>query len=96
MTSTYQRNNIRAIGTISDVLLNVYNDVGLAESVGKRGIRTSSEHDANEHITVGSSSDEKVKTFKYLGCSCKNRNLYIFSSLLTNQNSTHEKIKCRL
>ena len=39
---------------------------------------------ANEHITVGSNSYEKVKSFKYL------------SSLLTNQNSIHEEIKCRL
>ena len=36
---------------------------------------------ANEHI--GSNSYEKVKTFKYLG------------SLLTNQNSIQEEIKCR-
>ena len=36
---------------------------------------------ANEHITVGSSSYEKVKTFKYLG------------SLLINQNYIHEEIK---
>ena len=39
---------------------------------------------ANEHIKVGSNSDEKVKTFKYLDC------------LLTNQNSIQEEIKCRL
>ena len=38
----------------------------------------------NEHITVGSSSYEKIKTFKCLG------------SLLTNQSSVHEEIKCRL
>ena len=37
---------------------------------------------ANEHIKIGSNSYEKVKTFKYFG------------SLLTNQNSIHEKIKC--
>ena len=37
----------------------------------------------NEHVTVGSNSQEKIKTFKYL------------SSLLTNQNSIHEEIKCR-
>ena len=36
---------------------------------------------ANEHITVGSNSHEKLKTFKYL------------DSLLTNQNSIHEEIK---
>ena len=39
---------------------------------------------ANEDITVGSNSYEKVKTFKYLG------------SLLTNQNPIQEEIKCRL
>ena len=39
---------------------------------------------ANEHIQIGSNSYEKVKTFKYLG------------SLLTNQNSVQEEIKCRL
>jgi hypothetical protein len=38
----------------------------------------------NEHITVGSNPSEKVRTFKYLG------------SLLTNQNSIHGQIKCRL
>ena len=37
---------------------------------------------ANAHIKVGSNSYEKVKTFKYLG------------SLLTNQNSIQEEIKC--
>ena len=39
---------------------------------------------SNEHIKIGSNSYEKVKTFKYLG------------SLLTNQNSIQEEIKCRL
>ena len=39
---------------------------------------------ANAHIKIGSSSYEKVKTFKYLG------------SLLTNQNSIQDEIKCRL
>ena len=38
----------------------------------------------NEHITVGSKSYEKLRTFKYLG------------SLLTNQYSIQEEIKCRL
>ena len=37
---------------------------------------------AKEHIKIGSNSYEKVKTFKYLG------------SLLTNQNSIQEEIKC--
>ena len=39
---------------------------------------------ANEHIRISSHSYEKVKTFKYLG------------SLVTNQNSVHKEIKCRL
>ena len=39
---------------------------------------------ANVHIRIGSNSNEKVEYFKYLG------------SLLTNLNSIHERIKCRL
>ena len=39
---------------------------------------------ANEHIKIVSNSYEKGKTFKYL------------RSLLTNQNSIQEEIKCRL
>ena len=39
---------------------------------------------ANEHIKIGSNSYEIVRTFKCLG------------SLLRNQNSIHEEIKCRL
>ena len=39
---------------------------------------------ANAHIKIGSNSYEKVETFKYLG------------SLLANQNSIQEEIKCRL
>ena len=39
---------------------------------------------ANEHISIGSNSYEKVKTFK------------CFGSLLINQNSIQEEIKCRL
>ena len=39
---------------------------------------------ANELIKIGSNSYEEVKTFKYLG------------SLVTNQNSIQEEIKCRL
>jgi hypothetical protein len=38
----------------------------------------------NEHISICSNSYEKVKSSKYLG------------SLLTNQNSIHEEIKCTL
>ena len=41
-------------------------------------------HDTNENIMIGDNSYEKVKTFQYLG------------SLVTNQNSIHDKIKCRL
>ena len=41
-------------------------------------------HMASPIISIGSNSYEKVKTFKYLG------------SLVTNQNSIHEEIKCRL
>ena len=39
---------------------------------------------ANEHIRIDSNSYERVKTFKYLG------------SLVTNQNTVQEEIKCRL
>ena len=39
---------------------------------------------ANEHIIIATNSYEKVKTFKYL------------VSLVTNQNSIQEEIKCRL
>ena len=39
---------------------------------------------ANVHIRIGSNSYEKVKTFKYL------------VSLVTNQNSIQEEIKCGL
>ena len=38
----------------------------------------------NEHIRIVSNSYEKMKTFKYLG------------SLMKNQNSIQEEIKCRL
>jgi hypothetical protein len=61
--------------------LNACKDIGLAVNTGSR---TSSRHDANEHKRAGSNACEKAKTFKYL------------SSLLTNQNSIHEEIKCRV
>ena len=48
------------------------------------GSRTSSRRVANEHFRMGSNSYERVKSFKYLG------------SLVTNQNSIQEEIKCRL
>ena len=38
----------------------------------------------NSHIGIRNNSYEKVETFKYLG------------SLVTNQNSIQEEIKCRL
>ena len=38
---------------------------------------------ANEHIRIGSHSHEKVKTFKYFG------------SIVTNQNSIQDEIKCK-
>ena len=46
--------------------------------------RTSSRRDENEHITVGNTSFEKVKTFKYSRV------------FIQNQNSIQEEIKCRL
>ena len=68
------------------MLLNACKDIGLAVNTGKtkyteegrsRGIS------ANEHITIGSNSYEKVKIFKYLG------------SLLTNEIFIHEEMKSR-
>ena len=38
----------------------------------------------NEHIKIGSNSYEKAKSFKYLG------------SLVINENSIQDEIKCRL
>ena len=69
------------------MLLNVCKDTGLAVNTGKSNYIEIERHRsmiANEHINIGSNSYEKVKTFKYLG------------SLLTNQNSIQEEIKCRL
>ena len=69
------------------MLLNACKDVGLAVNTVKtkymavgriRGMM------ADEHISIGSNSHEKMKTFKY------------FASLLTNQNSIQEEIKCRV
>ena len=68
----------------SDVLLNACKDVSLAVNTGKTkymGIGCHWGMIANEHIA--SNSYEKVKTFKYLG------------SLLPNQNSVYDEIKCR-
>ena len=70
--------DIRRIERNLYLLLNALKDIGLAVNLGKtnnteigrhRGLMT------REHITVGSNSYEKVKTFKYLG------------SFVTNQNS---------
>ena len=67
------------------MLLNACKDIGLAVNIGKTKSMEIGHHQgiiANAHIKIG--SNEKVKTFKYLG------------SLLTNQNSIQEEIKCRL
>ena len=69
------------------MLLNACKIFGLAVNTGEtkymdvgchRGMMT------NEHITIGSNSYKKERTFKYL------------ISLLTNQNSIHKAINCRL
>ena len=67
------------------MLLNACKDTGLAINTGK-SMEVGHHRGllANEHIKAFSNSNEKVKIFKYL------------SSLLTNQNSSQEKIKCRL
>ena len=78
---------IRTIERNADVLLNACKDIGLALNTGKTKymeIRRHRSMTANEHIRICSNSYEKVKTCKYLG------------SLLTNQISIHEQIKCRL
>ena len=61
--------------------------IGLAVNTGKTKYMEIGRHwgmIANAHVKIGSNSYEKVKTFKYFG------------SLLTNQNSIQEEIKCRL
>ena len=73
------------MGINADVLLNACKDIGLAINTGKiKNMEIGRRRGviANEHIKIGSNSYEKVKTFKYLG------------SLLTNQNSIQEEIKC--
>ena len=65
------------------MLLNACKDIGLAVNKGKTKYMEVGRHRgliANEHIKIG--SYEKLTTFKYLG------------SLLTNQNSIQEEIKC--
>ena len=79
--------DIRTIERNADVLLNACKDIGLAVNIGKTNYMEIGRHRgviANAHIKIGSNSYEKVETFKYLG------------SFLTNQNSIHEEIKCRL
>ena len=69
------------------MLLNACKDIGLAVNTGKTKYMEIGCHRgkiANEHIKIGSNSCEKIKTFKYL------------CSLLKNQNSFQEEIKCRL
>ena len=76
--------DVRAIETNADVLLNATKDIGLAANTGKtRYMETGRNRDviANKHIRIGSNSYDKVKTFKYLG------------SLQKNQNSIQEEIK---
>ena len=71
----------------TDVLVNACMDIGFAVNTGKTKYMEMGRRRgmiANPHIKIGSNSYEKMKTFKYLG------------SLLTNQNSIHEEIKCRL
>ena len=67
------------------MLLNACKDIGLAVNTGKNKYMEIGRHGgvvANEHIKIDNNSYEKVKTFKYLG------------SLLTNNNSIREVIKC--
>ena len=69
------------------VLLNACKDIGLAVNTGKTKYMEIGLHRgmvANEHIRISSYSHEKLKSFKYLG------------SVVTNQNSIQDKIKCRL
>ena len=69
------------------MLINAYKDIGLAINIGKNKymeVGHCQDIMVNVHIAEVSNSYEKVKTFKYLG------------SLLTNQNSIHEEIKCIL
>ena len=79
--------DIREIERNADVLLNACKDIGLAVNTGKTKYMGIGRHRgviANAYIKIDSNSYEKVETFKYLG------------SLLTNQNSIQEEIKCRL
>ena len=69
------------------MLLNACKDIGLAVNTGKTKYMETGRHRgmvANEHIRIGSNSYEKVKSSKYVG------------SLVKNQNSIQEEIKCRV
>jgi hypothetical protein len=69
------------------VLLNACKDIGLAVNTEKTKYMEIGRHRvmiANEHIKKCINSCEEVKTFNYL------------SSLLANQNSIQEEIKCSL
>ena len=79
--------HIRAIERNANVLSNACKDIGLAVNTRKTKYMEVACHRglmANEHIMVGSNSCEKAKIIKYVG------------SILTNQNSIQEEIKCRL
>ena len=70
---------------MSYVLLNTCKDIGLTVNTGQTKYMEVGHTRvliANEQITAGSNSYEKVKTFKYL------------DSFLANQYSIHEEIKC--
>ena len=69
------------------MLLNSCKDVGSAVKTGKTKYMEIGRHRGmipNAPIKIGSNSYEKVKNLKYLG------------SLLSNQNTIQEEIKCRL
>ena len=77
--------DFRTIERNADVLLNACKDIGLAVNTRKTKYMEVACHRglmANEHIMVGSNSCEKAKIIKYVG------------SILTNQNSIQEEIKC--
>ena len=79
--------DIRTVEGNAVVLLSVHKDIGLAVNTRKTKCMEVGRHRsmmANMHITIGSNPYGKVKTFKYL------------DSLLTNENSIHEEINCRI
>ena len=79
--------DIRTIERNADLLLNTCKNICLAVNTGKTMYMEIGCHRGmivNTHIKISSNFYEKVETFKYLG------------SLLTNQNSIQEEIKCTL